>query len=168
MENKKCDECKVKPANIHLTQIVQNEVNVIHLCEECAKNKGISIVIEEEQVSPIKELFEENKEKPISPPVPEKQITCMACYTTLTEFKEKGWLGCSSCYRAFEKEIEALLVQVHGSSQHKGKAYSESPLEENLTGDIKVLKAELENAVRCEKFELAAIIRDKLNSSSIE
>lgn len=169
MENKKCDECKVKPANIHLTQIVQNEVSVIHLCEECAKNKGISIVIEGDQDSPLKELFEDNKDKiPPSPVSPEMQITCPSCYTTFTQFKEKGWLGCTSCYRAFEKEIDALLIQVHGSSQHKGKAYSEPLLEADLTSDMKILRAELDNAVRCEKFELAALIRDKINSTSPE
>lgn len=167
MENKICDECKIKPANIHLTQIVQNEVSVIHLCEECAKNKGVSIVIEGDEVPPLKELFDENSEKLMPPPpAQEKQITCPTCFTTFAEFKEKGWLGCTSCYRAFEKEIEALLVQIHGTSCHKGKDYSEPLLDAELTSDIKVLRAELENAVRCEKFELAALIRDKINSSS--
>ena len=170
MENKLCDECKVKPANVHVTQIVQNEVSVIHLCEECAKSKGISIVIEgEQQVSPIKELFDNTAQKSVQPPpAPEKQITCPTCGTTFTEFKEKGWLGCTACYRAFEKEIEALLIQVHGSSRHRGKAYSTTLLEADLAGDMKVLRAELANAVRCEKFELAALIRDKINSAATD
>jgi protein arginine kinase activator len=167
MENKKCDECKVKQANIHLTQIVQNEVTVIHLCEECAKKKGISVVIEGEQSSSLKGLFDDNQENN-STPEPEKKITCPVCYTTFAEFKKNGWLGCSSCYRAFEKEIEELLIQVHGSSQHKGKEYSESLLKTNLADDMKILRAELENAVRSEKFELAALIRDKIKSSSMD
>ena len=29
-----CDECGINPANIHLTQILQNETHVFHLCDE--------------------------------------------------------------------------------------------------------------------------------------
>ena len=51
MDTKLCDECNSNPANVHLTQIVQNEVIVQHLCEECAKHRGISIVIEDGHLS---------------------------------------------------------------------------------------------------------------------
>ena len=51
MDTKLCDECNCKPANVHLTQIIQNEVIVQHLCEECARHRGISIVIEDGHLS---------------------------------------------------------------------------------------------------------------------
>jgi len=36
-----CDECKKNEAIIHFTQIVNNKVSKYHLCQECAKEKGI-------------------------------------------------------------------------------------------------------------------------------
>ena len=37
----KCDLCS-KPATVHLTQIVNNKVHKVDLCEECAQAKGVT------------------------------------------------------------------------------------------------------------------------------
>ncbi len=170
MENRKCDECNMAPANIHLTQIVQDEMSVLHLCEDCAKKKGISIVIQDEQQDTLAQV----PSKPVEKTVEEKksddqevpQITCPSCFMTFAEFKKQGWLGCTACYRSFEKEIGELLVQVHGSAQHKGKVYDKSCDKVAVSEDMHVLRSELAHAIKSEKFELAALIRDKINSVS--
>ena len=35
-----CDLCKKKKANVHLTEIINDEVTELHLCEDCAKKKS--------------------------------------------------------------------------------------------------------------------------------
>ncbi len=165
MDMKLCDECKTNQANIHLTQIVNNEVTVYHLCEECAKKKGISIVIDESKVA-LGHDAEKETDDALSPQSKEQKLTCSKCGTTFDDFKEKGWLGCQYCYTAFEKEIDRLLVQVHGTNQHKGKKYRIAPSTVHDTDDLFFLRKELDNAIRNEKFELAAAIRDKINSVS--
>ncbi len=167
MDVKLCDECNCNPANVHLTQIIQNEVIVQHLCEECAKHKGISIVIENGHLS-LPQAGKKHKKGHKAEINLEKDITCEACRMRFSEFKEKGRLGCSNCYRAFEKEINALLIQVHGASQHMGKKYHRFNRSCEKIDDVKVLRDELDNAVRNEKFELAALIRDKINSVSLQ
>ena len=37
----KCDLCS-KPATVHLTQILDNKVHKVDLCEECAQEKGVT------------------------------------------------------------------------------------------------------------------------------
>ena len=37
----KCDLCS-KPATVHLTQIVNNKVHKVDLCEACAEAKGVT------------------------------------------------------------------------------------------------------------------------------
>ena len=37
----KCDLC-AKPATVHLTQIVNNKVHKVDLCEACAQAKGVT------------------------------------------------------------------------------------------------------------------------------
>ena len=35
-----CDICKKKEATVHLTEVIDEEVNELHICETCAKAKG--------------------------------------------------------------------------------------------------------------------------------
>ena len=37
----KCDLC-AKPATVHLTQIVNNKIHKVDLCEACAQAKGVT------------------------------------------------------------------------------------------------------------------------------
>ena len=36
-----CDQCHEREAVIHLTQIVNEQVTTLHLCERCAAEKGV-------------------------------------------------------------------------------------------------------------------------------
>ncbi len=36
-----CDQCREREAVIHLTQIVNEQVTTLHLCERCAAEKGV-------------------------------------------------------------------------------------------------------------------------------
>ena len=147
-----CDECGVNPANVHLTQIVDGATVVAHLCEECARKKGISISIAAENA-----VAENVKKVPT-----EKDVVCQSCAMRLSEFRARGWLGCSVCYETFSDEIDELLVQVHGSREHCGKR-PKTGLAEATTSDnaeIVRLRDQLDKAVMDEEFELAAAIRD--------
>lgn len=152
---KQCDECGINPANIHLTQIMQNETHVSHLCEECARRKGINISINEEPAG-----------TPLQKKVPAPDKACAQCGCTYEQFRSKGWLGCINCYNAFEKEIDELLIQMHGSLVHKGKRYAVSSRNtpEALNVEIKRLRQELAVAIKKEAFEQAASIRDAIQS----
>jgi protein arginine kinase activator len=153
---KLCDECGLHPANIHLTQIIDNESQSFHLCEECAEKRGIHIAIDDEAAS---------VDAQIAPEEESEDIECPACEMKLSDFKNKGRLGCSSCYQSFENEIEELLINVHGSSLHKGKKYhpSEVAPKESKKEDLTQLKNKLDAAIKNEEFERAALIRDAIH-----
>ena len=36
-----CEQCKENEARVHLTQIVEQAVTHVHLCERCAAERGI-------------------------------------------------------------------------------------------------------------------------------
>ena len=147
-----CDECGSNPANIHLTQIMQNETQVFHLCESCAKKKGISVNVQGEVLGEMEAVVEPDK-------------ICSNCGMKFSDFRTKGWLGCSDCYQAFEKEIDELLIQVHGSAIHKGKKYVGKAIGTGkVTGEIKKLRHELAIAIKNEEFEQAALLRDAIHS----
>jgi protein arginine kinase activator len=149
-----CEDCGANPATVHLTRIVNETTQISHLCGECSRKKGVSISITRESSG------NEND----SPAQPEKETVCPRCQMSFAEFKSKGRLGCCDCYRHFEKDIDSLLLQVHGSTVHKGKLYRRGRPGNLDVKEIERLKGDLSAAIEKEEFELAALIRDTLHS----
>ena len=150
-----CEDCGANPATVHLTRIVNETNQISHLCEECSRKKGLSITGSSISITP---------EGPMPETQPEQDTACPRCQLKFSEFKTKGWLGCSDCYRHFEKDIDSLLIQVHGSTTHKGKLYRHGEPDKLDEKAIERLKNELNEAIEKEEFELAALIRDTIHS----
>ncbi|MDD5673336.1 MAG: UvrB/UvrC motif-containing protein [Chitinivibrionales bacterium] len=144
----RCQECGRNEASVHITQIVENQTTLRHLCESCARKNGIAI----EPVVPPQAPTEEGRA--------EEKSACPHCNLSHKEFKDEGRLGCTHCYRTFAVSIEELLLQVHGAAKHTGKRYKNALA---LPQDLKQLKTVLARAVKNEEFELAAAIRDAIH-----
>lgn len=155
-----CEMCGKNPAEVHLTQIIDNNTTTIHLCEECAKKRGIDISLLEKGSG----LTEENSTS-------SSQKRCNKCGFTYEDFKLRGWLGCDQCYYAFRNELESLLLELNGALEHKGKispSKNKEERKEELRKQIKELKAKLLLAIKNEQFEEAASLRDAIQSISKE
>jgi protein arginine kinase activator len=148
-----CDDCGSNPATIHLTHIKNETTTVSHLCNDCAKNRGIAISLEQ-SIEPIPGKQPEIKAVP--------ETLCPNCGQSLSEFKTSGRLGCAQCYAAFQNDIDIVLTQVHGSTLHKGKLYRKNDAGSTPASDVNRLRSELNEAIKNEKFEHAASIRDAI------
>ncbi len=159
-----CDICGKNPATVHLTEIIDEQMNELHLCEECARHKSAAM----EQQFGLSELlagmadFEKHSNKEEEPVT----VKCPACGLTYADFKKVGRLGCGNCYEVFRKYLAPLLKRIHGSSQHIGKNPSSSkiavkPSLKKKTG-LAELKSQLQKAVANEAFEEAARLRDQI------
>ena len=49
------------------------------------------------------------------------QRACPVCGITFYEFRHQGRLGCPHDYECFADELEPLLVNIHGETEHRGK-----------------------------------------------
>ena len=167
-----CDECGKNKATVHLTEIVNDLITKLNLCEVCAKQKGA----EAEQHFGIADLLSalsdvEQPQAPAAagaPPSPAAaKNKCARCGLTYEDFKRMGRLGCGECYKAFRTSLTPLLKRIHGSNQHIGKSPSAQAIDElktnhKRTEELEQAKLELQKAVRCEEFEEAAALRDKI------
>ncbi len=159
-----CDNCHERPAAIHLTQIVNNSVTTLHLCEQCAAEKGVQTNASVEKKFPLSD-FVATLGKETGSPVQSASDTekCAFCGGSLQDFRETGRLGCPHCYETFELHLRTLLRRLHGSSQHVGEVYL-APLA--AAGDshriLLDLREQLRRAVDSENFELAAELRDRI------
>ena len=156
-----CDQCREREAVIHLTQIVNDQVTTLHLCERCAADKGVESPASVTKTPLGTFLAAMGKEAEI--PAPKTADTCSRCGGSLQDFRESGRLGCPECWRAFETPLRDLLRRLHGSTHHVGERYAD---QQEPTGEPKVevsdLRERLRAAVESENFELAAELRDRL------
>ena len=159
-----CEQCHEREAVIHLTQIVNEQVTTLHLCERCAAEKGVESPGSLPKTPLGTFLAAMGQELPEQPPTPRTGDTCPRCGGSLQDFRESGRLGCSDCYRSFEVPLRDLLRRLHGSTHHMGERYADrdaatAPPQQH---QVTELREQLRLAVETENFELAAELRDRL------
>ncbi|MDF3052245.1 MAG: hypothetical protein K0S19_350 [Geminicoccaceae bacterium] len=158
-----CEQCREREAVIHLTQIVNEQVTTLHLCERCAADKGVDSPGAVPKTPLGTFLAAMGQELPEQPPAARSGDNCSRCGGTLQDFRESGRLGCSECYRSFEIPLRDLLRRLHGSTHHMGERYAEgSGSTPRVRPQAAELREQLRLAVETENFELAAELRDRL------
>ena len=155
-----CEVCKQTQATVHLTEIVNEQMTELHLCEACANQKGAQVESHFGLADLLSGLADFSKTQEPEE-VPAK--ACPSCGMTYDDFRKVGRLGCAECYPTFKRSLGSLLKRIHGSPIHVGK----SPV--RLLKPAKVGKAELlelrrklEHAIADEAFEEAARLRDQI------
>ena len=159
-----CEQCREREAVIHLTQIVNEQVTTLHLCERCAAEKGVESPGSQPKTPLGTFLAAMGQELPEqAPTAPRTGESCSRCGGSLQDFRESGRLGCPDCYRSFEVPLRDLLRRLHGSTHHMGERYNDrepAPIQERP--QAAELREQLRLAVETENFELAAELRDRL------
>lgn len=156
-----CDLCNKNDASVHLTEIINNQIMELHLCQECAKKKAGDIQKQLSMADFLGGLASSGEEVSKTNVV---KIVCPGCGLSYEDFKKKGRLGCSQCYAAFKQHLIPLLKKIHGATQHIGKV--PLSLKENVivVGEHKVkdLRERLVRAIQLEEYEEAARLRDMI------
>ncbi len=156
----KCDVCKETEATVHLTQIVSGAMQKIDLCESCAKAKGVS---DPTGFSMADMLLGVGQEETTSiTTTGGSELQCPGCGMTQSDFKKSGRLGCAQCYDTFAEGLAPLLKGMHKGEQHIGKSPASRAENPETTEKLKVLRRDLDHAVKSENFELAADLRDRI------
>ncbi len=159
-----CDDCHEKPASVHVIQVFNGQKSESHLCQDCAAQKsGLGLDNNYKFAIPsllggmlgaVQGLQDQ--------PAQTRPSVCPNCGMTFKDIRRLGKLGCSECYRTYREELEATLRRIHGNSQHLGKIPARGGHKVVLKRQINDLKSSLLEAVRDEKYERAAEIRDQL------
>ncbi|VAW14247.1 Nucleotide excision repair protein, with UvrB/UvrC motif [hydrothermal vent metagenome] len=157
-----CDICGKKKATVHLTEIVDDQMSEMHLCEVCAKEKSSQV----EQQFGLADLLAGLSDFGKQVKTQETEtLRCPNCSLTYDDFRKFGRLGCSECYDAFKKHLSTLLKKIHGANHHLGKTPLRIPLnEKKLIEQLQELKNQLQMAIQVEDFELAAKLRDEIRA----
>lgn len=156
-----CDICGKGEATVHLTEIVNEKMTKLHLCEGCAKEKGAEM----EEHFGLSDLMAGLADLGTNlEPEAMSAIKCPACGFTYQDFKKVGRLGCGDCYEAFKKQLDPLLKRIHGANRHIGKVSLMAGKTIKKDRTLQEMKMQLEKAITSEEFETAAKIRDKIRA----
>ena len=158
-----CSVCKVKPASVHLTQIVGDKMQKLDLCEECAKVKGVNDPAGFAMADIMLGLGAAQELEQSGGGV---EIKCPRCGFTQADFKKSGRLGCPECYRTFADGLASLLKTMHKGTRHTGKAPEALKMSRENADRLKLLQKKLAKAIESEDFELAAGLRDEIKQMS--
>jgi len=175
-----CENCHEREAVIHLTQIVNNSVTTMHLCEPCAAEKGVETSTSVAKFPLGDFLATLGKGGTSETSEAGLDVACPGCGATLRDFRQTGRLGCAVCYDSFEVHLRDLLRRLHGSTRHVGETYGSETGAPGHRGtdqggdrrpetggpghrsELDQLREQLRLAVEAEDFETAAELRDRI------
>lgn len=166
----KCTHCNEREANTHIKRIINGKREEMHLCSECAKELGVMNDFNFEPFS--MDSFFGNLLGAGAASL--KSLAgidrCTYCGSSFNDVVNSGQVGCAHCYDKFEDMLSPSIEKLHGRAKHIGKsvtyteeaepAQAEQPAE--APSEIDSLKAELKKAVQEQRFEDAAVLRDKI------
>ena len=165
----KCQHCE-KPATFHITELTGSTPEELHLCEDHARvylSQADEIETETPTLAGV--LAQQLKLGQTAQELERlDQQACPICGITFYEFRQHGRLGCPHDYVAFEKELEPLIVNIHGKSSHDGKHPKRVSSSTDKRTELIRLRREMKEAVEREDYENASVLRDQIRKYETE
>lgn len=172
----KCQHCD-KQAVFHITELEAGAVRELHLCEDHARS-----YLNQSEAAGESAAEDEAEGKPaggtLAGPLGVGQTAdelalldqraCSMCGITFFEFRNQGRLGCPHDYVQFEKELEPLIANIHGATEHTGRRPSRETEglpegTEELTAVIG-LRSQMKESIGREDYEKAKEQRDAIRA----
>ncbi|MFR5683974.1 MAG: UvrB/UvrC motif-containing protein [Clostridia bacterium] len=183
-----CQNCNEREANVKYTQIINGEKKEMMLCEKCSKELGIDSMnfnIPINFSSFLGDFLEDYAETGSFLPgfLSPVELKCKNCGSTYEDFINSGMFGCSDCYNVFSNRIDPILKNIHGANMHigrrgkltepnlsnsgknKAEGKDKNSKKEKMSDSkdqLTLLKEQLNQAIREERYEDAASLRDEI------
>lgn len=170
-----CQNCGENEANVRYTQIINGVKKEMALCEKCSKELGITNIDFNMPInlsSFLGEVFGNSEDSILPEFTKTEELQCDQCGITYDEFINTGKFGCSNCYDTFRNKLNPILKNLQGANEHVGRKGKVTKAELNLENKkeekpkqkskIDTLKENLKIAIKEERYEDAAKIRDEI------
>ena len=160
-----CQLCKQREASVHLTQIIENEMKKVDICEQCAKEKQLHDPTSFSLADLLLGLGTGKEPERAPDESSPGDLKCPNCGFTQAEFKKTARLGCSECYAVFAEGLSTMLKGMHKGTQHRGKVPPRLKHSLELGQNLARLEKQLNEAIGSENFEIAAKLRDEIRAA---
>ena len=171
-----CENCGKNEATIKFTQIINGNKIEMMICEECGEKMGITQMNFEMPIDIsnfIGEFITDQQDDHFLPfNTINTDLRCKKCNMTYAEFLNNGKFGCEECYKAFGDKIDILLKRIQASDKYlgrKAKYNAENKVEEVKPNNRQEeLQKQLKDAIKEERYEDAAKIRDEIRKEGLQ
>ena len=175
-----CQNCGKNEANVRYTQVINGVRKELNLCSDCARKLGVDrIDIPMDFTSFLGDFFNDYAESSLLPSFSIDNVKCKTCGMSYNDFIDTGMFGCSDCYDTFSGPIDSLLKNLHGTAKHIGRgaknvnellnkktnknaSKNNEKSKDEKSSKLEDLQKELDKAIKEERYEDAAKIRDKI------
>ncbi len=175
-----CDNCKKREANVRYSENINGIRRELNLCEECSKKLGIGEIGLDMPInfsSFFGDFIEDFSNSEFMPMFNElKTLKCDNCGYTFEDIAHTGKVGCANCYDVFQDRLEPIIRRIQSSNHHVGrlgkiidKKIDEKQHKANRTNKevtpeekLEILKEDLKQAIKEERYEDAAKLRDEI------
>lgn len=185
-----CDNCGKREASIRYSENINGKKKELNLCEKCSHKLGINHMDFSMPID-FSSFFGEFMEDfgtpefmsmPIFNEI--KALKCDSCGYTFQDIANTGKLGCGNCYEVFEDRLDPIIRRIQGANRHVGRMgkiidhkidkkmeNQTSSKKEDLNSEteqtpkgneLEKLQEQLKQAIKEEKYEEAAKIRDEI------
>ena len=178
-----CDNCGKREANVRYSENINGRRKELNLCKECSHKLGIDQMDFNMSIDfsnffeGFMDNFGSNEFMPMLNDL--KTLKCNSCGYTFDDIANTGRLGCKDCYSVFEDRLDPIIKRIQGSNKHVGRIGKiiDSKIENKNTENIEEkvnkpisekekLENELKEAIKEERYEDAAKIRDEIKKLS--
>ena len=181
----KCENCGKNYANVKYTQIINGEKKQMFLCEECSQKLGLNDIHFNMPINFtnfLTDFFDDMNDINLIPSIGgQSSLNCSKCGLNWDDFLHTGKFGCSNCYSDFEARIDPILRSMQGATNHIGRigeVKSGNNVKQNLDDKMETkqneeqnkidkLKEDLKQAIKEERYEDAAKIRDEIKKNEM-
>lgn len=181
-----CENCGKREANVRYSENINGVKKEMNLCEECSKRLGVTDQMNFRMPSLdfsnfFGSFLEDFASMPDFMPLLDqvKDVKCESCGYTFNDIVNSGRYGCANCYDVFEDRMDPILKKLQGANRHTGRLgkISDNSVKFDKASDksdekIKVndekgkLEQELKKAIKEERYEDAARLRDEIKKMS--
>ncbi len=158
----KCQNCE-KPATFHITDLTGSEVIQLHLCPSCAKEH-----LQPDEAPGMAQTMANVLKHQLNIGQTAEELanldkkSCPVCGLSFYEFRQIGRLGCPHDYVCFKKELDPLLINVHGTNDHVGKTPKRNAGDHERQTELIRMRREMREAIEAENYEQASALRDQI------
>jgi protein arginine kinase activator len=169
----KCQQCD-RPATFHITELTGGKPHELHLCEEHARQYLTQSGSEPSPAGTMAAVLAQHmaQKSEVGKAAQElaelDQQACPVCGITFYEFRSQGRLGCPHDYVCFQEQLDPLLSNIHGETEHVGKSPRRSPKGSAERTRLIRLRREMKEAVTEENYERAKELRDEIQRIEAE
>ncbi len=119
MQNRNCEFCGTKKAEVLIVRAREGMVDHTVLCNECVRERSRVLACHCLDLKNVLEAVEETKCADRS------KEGCKVCGAVISEITEAGRPGCPNCYDHFNPALMKLIADIQNHTCHVGK----TPLE---------------------------------------